>query len=76
MTRSTSRASSCRCGAVHSASSFQRLARVRVIGPGELAGVVVRWPDGIVVDVRACDRCGASVARLADPSAPSADARC
>jgi hypothetical protein len=54
----------CRCGG--------RLAPVRSLDPEELRGIVVRWPAGVVVDVRACDACGterACLRRCADRAA-------
>lgn len=54
----------CRCGARHGADAFARLPPVRRLDADELRDIVVRWPAGLVVDVRACDACGAEIARL------------
>lgn len=54
-----------RCGVRYGAETFVGLRAVRVLGPEEVAPHVVRWPDGVVVDVRACARCDAPIARLA-----------
>jgi hypothetical protein len=55
---------SCVCGARHSESRFAELGAVRVLDAEALEGVVVRWPEGVVIDVRSCDRCGGTIARL------------
>gem|GEM_PF-4242592 len=60
----------CRCGAHYAESAFAELAPVQVLRQQELAGIVVRWPDGMIVDVRACAACASPIARLA--SKPSA----
>lgn len=59
----------CRCGATHGHAAFNRLPRVHTLGPEELRGIVVRWPEGRVVEVRACDACGSAISRLVDQSA-------
>ncbi len=56
---------SCACGARPSETGFAQLGAVRVLDAEALEGVVVRWPQGVVVDVRLCDRCGGTIARLA-----------
>jgi hypothetical protein len=56
---------SCACGARPSETGFAQLGAVRVLDAEALEGVVVRWPRGVVVDVRLCDNCGGTIARLA-----------
>lgn len=62
--RSPGQRTSCRCGAHYETGAFERLAVVRVLDVEEIAPLVVRWPDGVVVDVRACSACSAPLARL------------
>jgi hypothetical protein len=38
---------------------------VQVLDAEALEGVVLRWPQGVVIDVRLCDSCGGTIARLA-----------
>jgi hypothetical protein len=56
---------SCACSTRHTESRFAELGPVRVLDAEALEGVVLRWPQGVVIDVRLCDRCGGTVARLA-----------
>jgi hypothetical protein len=53
-----------RCGLGYARAAFAELAPVRTLDAAELAAHVVRWPDGVVVDVRVCARCKAPIARL------------
>ena len=55
----------CRCGARYAAGAFAELPAVRILAPADLAPLVVRWPVGVVVHVRACARCANPIARLA-----------
>ena len=55
---------SCRCGARYEARAFERLDVVRVLEVDEIAPLVVRWPHGVSVDVRACASCATAIARL------------
>jgi hypothetical protein len=48
------------CGAAH---RFDDLEVVDVIGGEYLRGVVTAWPSGVVVEVRRCAECRATVAR-------------
>jgi hypothetical protein len=52
-----------RCRAVRTTEEWLALPAVTQVAGAELASVVSRWPDRIVVIVRACS-CGASIARL------------
>jgi hypothetical protein len=61
---SATRAAPCRCGASYDAFAFGQLDVVRVLGAEEIAPLVVRWPHGVAVDVRACASCTAPIARL------------
>mgnify|MGYP001306831348 CR=1 FL=1 len=54
-----------RCGADYDATRFADLVPVHTFAGAELADHVVHWPDDVVVDVRACARCKAPIARLA-----------
>jgi hypothetical protein len=54
----------CACGARPNETGFARLGAVRVLDAEALEGVVVRWPQGVVIDVRLCDKCGGTIARL------------
>lgn len=53
-----------RCGADYGAIAFGDLVPVRTLGESDLTDYVIRWPDGIVVDVRKCARCETPIARL------------
>lgn len=55
---------SCRCGARYEGRAFERLDVVRVLEVDEIAPLVVRWPHGVAVDVRACASCATPIARL------------
>lgn len=57
----------CRCGATYRADTFERLALVETLDASALGGIVLRWPSGQVVSVRACSACGAGLARLSRP---------
>jgi hypothetical protein len=59
---------SCACGTPHNERRFAELGPVRILDADALEGVVVRWPRGVVIDVRLCDRCGGTIARLAERS--------
>jgi hypothetical protein len=61
---------SCACGVRHADSRFAELGSVRVLDAEALEGVVLRWPQGVVIDVRLCDRCGGTIARLASAKDP------
>ena len=66
-----SAATPCRCGASYAAAAFEKLAAVRILAPADLAPLVVRWPVGVVVHVRACARCANPIARLARVDDPA-----
>jgi hypothetical protein len=53
-----------RCGADYEPGRFADLAPVQTFAGNDLADHVVHWPDGVVVDVRACARCKSPIARL------------
>lgn len=59
-----------RCGAHYAAPAFLDLTRLGTLAEGELSAFVSRWPNGLVVEVRACARCQGPIARLA-PGATS-----
>lgn len=54
------------CGRGYTESSWTALPAVVVLGPTDLEKLVVSWPGGRVVQVRACARCGHRMARLGD----------
>jgi len=60
-----------RCGTDYDAAVFADLAPVKTLGGADLADHVVHWPDGVVVDVRACARCQTPIARLSRSAAAS-----
>jgi hypothetical protein len=51
------------CRAVRDEDEWLALPRLARVAGDDLAYLVRRWPDGVVVDVRACT-CGAAIARL------------
>jgi hypothetical protein len=51
------------CRTVRDEKAWLALPRVARVAEDELATFVSRWPDDVVVDVRACT-CGAHIARL------------
>jgi hypothetical protein len=53
-----------RCGADYGSIAFADLVPVQTLAESDLTDYVVRWPDGIVVDVRKCARCQTPIARL------------
>jgi len=61
---------SCRCGVRYAPEAFVKLEPVAVLGTAEIAPLVVRWPEGVVVDVRTCAKCAAPIARLSPATAP------
>jgi hypothetical protein len=63
------RTMSCRCGARYPGAAFEALRPVRRLEPSEIAPLVVRWPEDVVVDVRACAGCAAPIAALAKAAA-------
>jgi hypothetical protein len=67
MSTPSSRCRCGRCGENYERTAFANLAPIRTLGGAELAAHVVRWPDGIVVDVRVCARCETPIACLTRP---------
>jgi hypothetical protein len=61
---STSAFSCGRCGCRIEPAVFRDLRRIRTLAREDLAAHVVKWPEDVVVDVRACARCTSPVARL------------
>jgi hypothetical protein len=51
------------CNREHSADAWGRLALVERMDPGRVSTIVVGWPSNLVIEVRRCDTCGASIAR-------------
>ncbi|AKV03005.1 hypothetical protein AKJ09_09668 [Labilithrix luteola] len=59
------RATSCgRCGTRYDGHAFGSLAPVERLDRDALAAIVVRWPEGTTVEVRACAKCARPIARL------------
>jgi hypothetical protein len=58
----------CPCGARHDDDAFRALPIVDVLDEAALGALVLRWPTGTIVDVRACDACGRPIARLSPPA--------
>ncbi len=56
--------SRCKCGLRYDAEAFSSLAAVDVVEGEALAAIVVHWPAGVVVEVRACRSCGRALSRL------------
>lgn len=56
--------SRCKCGARYDDEAFAALVTVDVVEGAALAAIVVHWPEGVVVDVRACRSCGSALSRL------------
>jgi hypothetical protein len=52
------------CGSVYTADAWRALATIETLGEAELRPHVVAWPKGRDVEVRACGRCGRTIARL------------
>ena len=67
MTASMMPSRACPCGAHHDGDAFRALPFVSRLDESALASIVVRWPAGAVVEVRACDGCGRAIARLQKP---------
>jgi hypothetical protein len=53
-----------RCGHVCGLSAWRARHVERRITSEDLAGQVSAWPDGVVVEVRACGGCGGAIARI------------
>jgi hypothetical protein len=52
------------CRLARSEQQWSLLPPVTEVAAGDLEGLVIRWPDQLVVIVRACT-CGGTIARLA-----------
>jgi hypothetical protein len=70
------------CGQSYRADAWRRLPRIRTLSGTDVHPYVVAWPEGRVVEVRACRTCGQSMARTADatplhlPTETEPGARC
>jgi hypothetical protein len=51
------------CASVYTYATWAALALVHRIEAAEIARSVQHWPVGVVVEVRRCAKCGASIAR-------------
>jgi hypothetical protein len=60
-----------RCRTVRTENEWSALRRVAQMDAERLSGVVVRWPDDVIVVVREC-LCGTPIARLAPRGANEA----
>jgi hypothetical protein len=59
------------CGSAYGAAQWSALALVKRVDAGELLSFVRPWPADLVVEARACARCGRPMSRV-NPTA-SAD---
>jgi hypothetical protein len=60
------------CHQSYSAEDWRALGEVKTLGREEISRHVVTWPEGYVVEVRACVRCGRALPWLrATPSGES-----
>jgi hypothetical protein len=53
------------CGQEYVVETWRRLPRICTLSGADVDRYVVGWPAGRVVEVRACQRCGQSMARTA-----------
>jgi hypothetical protein len=51
------------CSAIYPYAEWISLSLLRRIEPVEIGHHVLDWPEGVVIDVRRCARCGAPIAR-------------
>ena len=51
------------CGQTYRVDAWRGLPRIRTLSGAEVHRHVVAWPEGRVVEVRACRMCGQSMAR-------------
>lgn len=54
----------CRCGARYAPSQLEALRPVRTLDASEISEHAVGWPEHVVVDVRECAACRATIASL------------
>jgi hypothetical protein len=59
-----------RCRQEYAADAWRRLAVVERILTGRIRALVTSWPEGIVIEIRRCTSCGASIARK-EPREPN-----
>ncbi len=56
------------CGRAYPAAQWSSLALVRRLEASELGSFVRPWPRHVVVEARACTRCGRALSRLVGPT--------
>lgn len=56
------------CGQSYRVDAWRRLPQIRTLSGTDVHPYVVAWPEGRVVEVRACRTCGQSMARSVDPA--------
>jgi len=56
------------CSASFEPEAWGALALVAVLTGDAIATHVVKWPQGVRIEIRRCPRCGRSMARTSDPS--------
>jgi len=59
------------CGAEHVATQWATLQVVERVAPEEVKRLVLNWPADLAIEVRACRRCGAPIARKSAAPATS-----
>ena len=52
------------CGHVLSERAWRSQAPAHTLSVRDLRDVVVAWPEGAVIEVRACPQCGRGIARM------------
>src|SRR5258706_16408204 len=69
------------CGEEYAVDVWRDLPRICTLSGADVHPYVIAWPEGRVVEVRVCQRCGQSMARAAsvspqgDPMGPSKPSR-
>ncbi|HEX3769800.1 MAG TPA: hypothetical protein VHV30_02990 [Polyangiaceae bacterium] len=54
------------CSASYDAPAWQALPRVATLTGEAIARNVVKWPEGVHIEIRRCSRCGRSIARTTE----------
>ncbi len=73
MTMASRRVTPCGgCGQSYDAAAWTSLDPVGTLAPDEVRPHVVAWPEPRIIEVRACRRCGRSLARFSLPTPRSA----
>jgi len=56
------------CAASFEPEAWARLSVVAVLAGDAIATHVVKWPNGVRIEIRRCPRCGRSMARTSAPA--------